>query len=154
MLLRPAINDDDPWISKITKYIPAEILAVYTAVAGLLKPGDGSSGQHPTLYLAILIILFVSTFVWTFFAVKDNPNVKEPALKEAKALFHALVATIAFPIWVYALGDELLQGLLKKWSVPYDAKVGAIILILYTGLIVPLLEMIFLRPKPILQRNT
>lgn len=160
MLLRPAIKDDDNWLSKIIKYIPAEILAVYTAVIGVLKSTSNDklpSGSNVSTYFVIFVIIIVLTPIWTYLAVWDNPNVKEPPSKRKRAIFHAAIATVAFLIWVYAIGDILFKSWLCDCHDPqtmdcfktaghdrYNSVIGSLALILFTGLVVPLLERIIL----------
>jgi hypothetical protein len=173
--LRPAVKEDDSFLSKIVKYIPAEIIAVYTAIAGVLKPAANAGPIQIDVhrYMYVLIFLIIITPIWTYFAVLGNSDIiTEPPTKKQRAIFHATVATIAFVIWVYAIGDILFRCMLCGcYFIPgadaaqqaanlkvfndllngctaYDSKLGAIILILYTGLLVPLFEFIILK-KPI-----
>lgn len=163
-LLRPAVAQDDDFLSKIVKYIPAEIIAVYTAIIGALKKDLNSSlppEKDVKTYFIVFLIILVITPIWTYFAVIDNPKVTEPPSKMKRAIFHAAVALIAFVIWVYAIGDILF----KSWlcgcyakntdglkcfdlSGKYNSVLGAVVLILFTGLAVPILERIILG-KPI-----
>ena len=163
-LLRPAIKDDDNFLSKIVKYIPTEIIGVYTAIIGVLKAQ--SNDKLPTeknvhACFIIFIIIILLTPVWTYLAVLDNPNIKEPPSKRKRAIFHASVATVSFFIWVYAIGDILFKCWLCNCHAPnslecftskghdkYDSKLGTVILILFSGILVPLLERIILG-KPI-----
>nr|WP_199003113.1 hypothetical protein [Flavobacterium sp. ASV13] len=155
-IMRPQIKDDDNFLSKIIKYIPAEVIAVYTAIIGILKQDLNS--KLPTesavnTYFWVLCVIIFLTPVWTYIAVIDNPDTKEPPSKTKRAIFHAIIATISFIIWVYAIGDPLFKSWLtncysdiKLNCTPdkYNSVLGSIILILYTGLIVPLLERIIL----------
>ena len=172
---RPAVKDEDNFLSKIVKYIPAEIIAVYTAIAGVLKPAANAGPVELDVqrYFYVLVFLIVVTPVWTYIAVIGNDQVVvEPPSRKKRAIFHAAIATAAIIIWVYAIGDILFKSLLCKcYFVPgttpadqaehfkafneclngcatYDSKLGAIVLILFTGILVPLLEWIFLK-KPI-----
>lgn len=157
-LKRPHISQDDNFLSKIIKYIPAEVIAVYTAIVGVLKQNLDSNlpdkNAVDTYFIVVLIIVCL-TPIWTYFAVIDNPNTKEPPSKNKRAIFHAIIAMLSFIIWVYAIGDVLFKSWLCKCYSPetvacfdesgnYDSILGSIFLILYTGLVVPLLERIFL----------
>lgn len=157
-LQRPQITEDDNFLSKIIKYIPAEVIAVYTAIVGVLKQNLDSNLPEKSdvnTYFIVLLIIVLLTPIWTYFAVIDNPNTKEPPSKAKRAIFHAIIATISFIIWVYAIGDILFKSWLCKCYSPdtiscfdksglYNSVLGSIVLILYTGLLVPLLERIFL----------
>ncbi|RPD46484.1 hypothetical protein [Paracnuella aquatica] len=148
MILRPAVRNDDTYLAKIIKYIPSEIIAVYTAIAGLLKPNT----DYLNYYLWVLILLGVITPVWTYFSVKDNDQPMGLIAVKKAAVFHSIIATVSLAVWIYAIGDELLQHLLCgkvdqgevcHW---YQPVLASILLIIYTGLIVPLLERIILGP--------
>ena len=161
--LRPAVNDNDNFLSKIIKYIPAEILAIYTAIIGVLKaPSNDKLPLEANVhtYFIILIIITALTPVWTYLAVWDNPNIIEPPSKRKRALFHAIIATISFLIWVYAIGDIMFKSWLCKCYDPssldcftskghdmYNSILGSVVLILFSGLAVPLLERIVLGNK-------
>jgi len=155
-ITRPQIKDDDSFLSKIIKYVPAEIIAVYTAIVGVLKQDLNSAlpteSAVDTYFWVLCAIIFL-TPIWTYFAVIDNPNTKEPPSKNKRAIFHAIIATLSFIIWVYAIGDTLFKSWLTQCysDVPlncdtgkYNSVLGSIVLILYTGLLVPLLERIFI----------
>lgn len=175
--LRPAVKGDDSPISKIIKYIPAEIIAVYTAIAGVLKPAANSGPLDIDVqrYFYVVLFLIVITPIWTYIAVISTKDVvAEPPTKKQRAFFHASIATIAFVIWVYALGDILFRSwlccpnchfelnsdpkiqaeILKVFNdclnscLAYDSRLGAIVLIIFTIIFVPLLEYFFLK-KPI-----
>lgn len=139
--IRPAVNPGDPYLDRIIAYIPTEVIAAYTAISGLLKDETGVSATYKWVLIALVII----TPVWTYFAVKDNPKplIQDQGAKQA--LFHAFIAFFSFIIWVYALGDQNLIRLLCDGADQCDAyqpRTGAVVLILYTGLLVPLLERI------------
>jgi hypothetical protein len=153
--LRPAVKDDDGYVQKIIKYIPAEIVAGYTALVGYLTVTANSEipAHYTTYYLIILVVLVLITPFWTYFAVLDNSNITDHNAARKRAFSHALIATIAFAIWVYAIGNPLLKALLcncMRTDCPdcayYSSVLGSIILVLFT-IITPLIERIVLGPK-------
>ncbi|MBO9154142.1 hypothetical protein ACFOTA_18145 [Chitinophaga sp. GCM10012297] len=151
-MLRPTVTNDDNYLSKIIKYIPAEVIAVYTAAAGILKPVGGEA-INLSAYKVTVIIILVLTPIWTYFAVIDKPtSLPEEPKPVKRAVFHAIIATISFIVWLFAIGDMLFIAWwceIKQIKCLYDAKVASLVLILYTGLIVPLLERIVLgKPVP------
>jgi hypothetical protein len=172
---RPAVSDGDNYLSKIIKYIPAELIAVYTAIAGVLKPAANTGPLELDVerYFWVTLFLIVVTPIWTYIAVIGNSQVVvEPPSKQKRAFFHAALATIAIIIWIYAIGDILFRSWicdcffvsganqaeeadnLKKFNeclnqcTVYDSRLGAIVLILFTGILVPILEWFVLK-KPI-----
>ena len=151
---RPAVKDDDGYIQKIIKYIPAEIVTGYTALVGYLSVGANTEIPHyyKTYYLILLCILIVITPVWTFFAVLDTETT-EPTKQKKRAYFHAFIATVAFAIWVYAVGNVLLKAVLCNCTNTgcadcgyYSPVLGSIILVLFT-IMTPLIERIILGVK-------
>lgn len=148
--LRPAVKIDDSYIKKIIKYIPAEIVAAYMAIAGYLAY-DSESGV-PENYVAYfkfaVYTLFVFAFVWTYYAVKDNDFSNDGKKNKRAPFFHAIISVAATAVWVYALGNPLLKawfcGLCDKIIIDcafLSPEFGSIILVLFT-IMVPLLERI------------
>src|SRR4051812_27994784 len=111
---RPAIKDNDGYIQKIIKYIPAEIIAGYTALAGYLAVGANADipAHYKSYYLIVLLLLAIITPVWTFYAVIETPAALLSNPDRKKAYFHAVIATLAFLVWVYATGNPLLKAVL------------------------------------------
>lgn len=153
--LRPAVKESDNYLETIIKYIPAEIVAAYTALVGYLaiKPATDIPAHYKSYYLIVFFILLFVTPLWTFFAVIDNNDPPDPIKRKKKAYFHSGVATIAFIIWVYALGNDLLKALLCHCDntscdncALYSPVLGSIILIIFT-ILTPLFERIFLGPR-------
>lgn len=162
-LQRPQIKADDNYLTRIIKYIPAEIITVYTAIVGLFVENKEliSNGIKSTqlvapnnmlmTYYFTLLFIIVVTPVWTYLSVYDNPNVPEPPTKTKRAIFHSCIATVSFIVWIYAVGDRMFIALLNSWSYSYNSKFASVMLILFTVLIVPLLEKLILqepRPQP------
>lgn len=148
--LRPAVNDSDNFLTKIIKYIPAEVITVYTAALGVWSMKDPPPVSY---YNWVLILIVIITPIWTYYAVVDN-NVPPQPNKQKRAIFHAVVAFISFIVWLYALGDNLFQVFLTSHHVPYHQSVGSIIIILYSGLLVPLAERIVLGTQPPVRATT
>jgi hypothetical protein len=152
---RPLVSESDNYSQKIIKYIPAEIVAAYIALTGYLavKPNIAIPSEYKTYYQIVLIVLIVITPVWTYYAVIDGKEPEDPVKRKKKALFHAAIATMAFLIWVYALGNDLLKAIICKCPIPncdncpqYSPILGSIFLVLFTVL-TPLFERIVFGPK-------
>jgi hypothetical protein len=152
---RPTVKADDGYLQKIIKYIPAEIVTGYTAFVGYLTVSVNSEipANYKTYYLILLCILGVITPVWTFYAVLDNDNPTDPVNNKKRAYFHSFIATFAFAIWVYAVGNPLLKAVLCNCSNTgcadcgyYSPVLGSIILVLFT-IMTPLIERIILGTK-------
>ncbi|MGH2643748.1 MAG: hypothetical protein ACRDE2_07370 [Chitinophagaceae bacterium] len=148
---RPAIKEDDNYVQKVIKYIPIEIVAGYTALTGYLTVGTYTEipPSYKIYYTILLVILIVITPIWTYYAVIDGPAESEEG-KKKRVIFHAVIATIAFIIWVYAGGNVLLKAVLcdcNSTNCPdcawYSPVLGSILLVLFT-LLTPLFERIIL----------
>jgi fucose 4-O-acetylase-like acetyltransferase len=138
---RPSVNQDDGYFKKVVKYIPAEIIGAYTFCIGLVS-SDTTANFH--LFPWILFGLLVFTPVYMYLSVVDNPN-NDPLNKRKLALFHSAIASIAFLIWIYALGDKPMIEYSKElfgkdW---YNAITGSLILVAFS-MIAPLLERLFI----------
>jgi len=122
---------EDAYLTKVVKYIPAEVVAAYVAASRAL---EGATGQVPleTLLWVITAVLAALTPLWTLFAASE-PGKPRPA-------FQAGAATAAFICWVFALGGPFEQ---LRW---YRPVYGTLVLILAT-LVMPLAERAVLGPR-------
>lgn len=117
-------SNADDFLGRLVKYIPAELVGLYVAARGVV-PKDADA----TVFwiVAACAWIFVPLYFW-FATTRDG----KPPLKTQVAL-----ASIAFPVWVFAIG-----GLpVTSWSW-YDAHqyVASIVLMFVTvafGLIQP-----------------
>ncbi len=113
----------DGYFDKLIKYIPTEIVGAWIAITGLIK---GTSDIPTNNILWILFFIFA---VLTFFSIRKqtfDPK-KPPAIKQT------IISTIAFIVWVFALGEPF--NTLGFYKPVY----GSILLILY-NLIIPLID--------------
>jgi hypothetical protein len=112
----------DTYFDKVVKYIPADIVAAWVAVTGLVKSANVPGNTVLWVCFAVGVLL---TAAWTW--KQTNVTGQPPATKQI------IVSTIAFGVWVLALGapfDAL------DWYHPLYA---SLVLIGYT-LVVALLE--------------
>lgn len=119
-----ARTSEDAYLTKIVKYIPAEIVAAYVAASRAL---EGAQDQVPleTLLWIVAGVLFVLTPLWTLFAAAE-PGKPRP-------VFQACAAALGFACWVFALGGPF------EFQTWYRPVYGTVILILVT-LVIPLVE--------------
>lgn len=111
----------DNYLSRLSGYIPAEIIAAYAAVGGILAAQAGVS--HNFYWLVFLVLLaFTPPYAWKSTQAK-NLSTAWPQIA---------VATASFVIWVFALGGPFA---FYSW---YQQYYGSVLLILYT-LLIPLL---------------
>ncbi|NLS76913.1 MAG: hypothetical protein GXY76_06600 [Chloroflexi bacterium] len=114
----------DGYFDKVVKYIPADVIAAWTAATGLI---DGAVDVPSDLLLWLVFAVgAIFTAIWTFRQTQEPP--KGPAVTQT------VIATGAFVIWVAALGGPFAT--LGGWSPVY----GSLLLIVYTlgvGLVSP-----------------
>ena len=85
----------DTYVDKVVKYIPADIVAAWVAVTGIVK-GAGA-GVNPVIILWIAFVAgVVITFVWTW--RQTSKKGLPPVWKQI------IISTFAFVVWVIALG--------------------------------------------------
>jgi hypothetical protein len=84
----------DTYFDRIIKYIPADIVSAWVAVIGIVKAANGIP-TNIVLWIAFFIGASL-TFVWT---LKQTHMDGTPP-----AWLQALVSTVAFGIWAFALG--------------------------------------------------
>lgn len=113
----------DGYFDKLIKYIPTEIVGAWIAITGLIK---GSSNIPTNTILWILFIIFTALTSVSILKQTFDPK-KPPAIKQI------ILSTIAFIVWVFALGEPF--NTLSFYNPVY----GSISLILY-NLIIPLIN--------------
>ncbi|MEL7071706.1 MAG: hypothetical protein AAGN15_24085 [Cyanobacteria bacterium J06581_3] len=115
----------DSYFDKVVKYIPADVVAAWTLVSGLIASAGEQVSQSALLWAAYGFgIVMTSLWTWRQTQVKGLPVAKT----------QIGIATVAFAVWVAALGGpfELLPS--------YQRLYGSLLLIAYTlvvGVIVP-----------------
>jgi hypothetical protein len=128
---QPAAPVADNYLERITKYVPAEVIAFFIFINAILDQATRTGGKSammagfPVMTIAtgalILAMVLTPLFVW---------YVRE----EGDAWFmNAFVSTLAFPFWAYALGAV-------AFSDYRDGNFAAILLATFTvvsGLISP-----------------
>lgn len=130
----PDSKESDSYFEKLIKYIPADIVAAYVAIAGILQ----ENGNQPLwLTWSVFATLLALTPLYVCF-VKTTPK----GFLSAKC-FHWVTACLAFTVWVFALGGPFAATF--EWYRPYFGSVALIL----TTLIIPVLEGQFYKPNTI-----
>lgn len=105
----------DGYFDKLIKYIPTEIVGGWIAIIGLIK----SASDIPTnTILWILLVIF--TILTALYILKQTSEPKKPL-----AIKQTTLSTIAFIVWVFALGEPF--DTLSFYNPIY----GSILLILF-----------------------
>lgn len=128
----PDSKATDSYFEKLLKYIPADIVAGYVAIAGILTEHNN---QPLWLTWSVFGILLALTPLYVCYK-KTEP----PGFSWSKT-FHWVTSCIAFTAWVFALGGPFAATF--SWYQPY---LGSVVLIL-TTLIIPVLEGQFINPS-------
>lgn len=113
----------DGYFDKLLKYIPTEIVGGWIAITGVIK----SASNIPTnMILWILLVIF--TVLTAVYILKQTFEPKKPlAIKQTS------ISTIAFIVWVFALGEPF-----ESLSF-YNPVYGSVLLILF-NLTIPLVN--------------
>lgn len=115
----------DGYFDRIIKYVPADVVGGWIAVTGIVGPKTEANDPYPILWGACVFGI-VFTFAWTW---------RQTSGRGFKSAWTQCgIATLAFVVWVFALGGPFHAF---GW---YQEKLGSIVLIgftLLTGLVVP-----------------
>ena len=114
----------DTYFDKVVKYIPADIVAAWVAVVGLVKSAtDVPSGTIMWIAFVAGVLL---TAAWTW---KQTHQSGQPP-----AVMQIVISTVAFIVWVFALGTPFSELAF------YNPLYGSLLLIAFTltvGLVNP-----------------
>jgi hypothetical protein len=122
----PALKEDN-YVQKVVRYIPGEIVAVYTTAYGLVLSTQGI--PTVTILWIVIGVLAVLTPFWLYYATAI-PGRKPP-------VFQIVTGTLAYLVWVFALAGATLF----PW---YNPLYGSLLLLLFT-LVAPIAEKAFVR---------
>jgi len=114
---------EDPYVSKIIKLIPADIISVYLAVFNIVKSNNLNPDGNTTLQW----IVFGLVLIITPFYLK-----KVAQINTTKQI---ILCTVSFVIWVFSMGGPLDGVSIGGFTAQF---LGAILLPIYT-LFIPLL---------------
>lgn len=101
----------DDYQSRLLKYIPAEVVAVYLTLEGIVK---SAADQQIWLLWVIFGLLLIGTPLYLWRVAKVPRKVQ------------LSISTIAFAVWIFALGGPFAS---QTW---YEPVYGAILLPIYT----------------------
>jgi hypothetical protein len=110
----------DVYFDRLLKYIPAEVVACYIFILGLIQKLTGPA-EIMVIQWAVFIIFCFITFLYLWRVAK---------VKKAQQL---VISVVAFVVWVFALGGPFI---LYSW---YNPLYGEILLPIYT-LVIAIIE--------------
>ena len=108
----------DGYQERLLKYIPADINAIWIFVTGIVK-SDNSIPQSTALWIVFVILLILTPF-WIWHGTKES--------KKPVATTQIIVSTVAFFVWVFALGEPFSTSFKDFYRPGY----GSILLAFYT----------------------
>jgi hypothetical protein len=141
---------DDEFASRVSKYIPSEVLAAYLALENILAPTIGGapaaaqtlattavpavSSMSVTNPMAFGVFIIGLVFTPIYIGVIGSRSKQPWAL-------HAVVATIAFCVWAYAMkGSFFTTQLVGAGQTLYHGPIAAATLVIFSlisGLVKP-----------------
>ena len=105
----------DGYMDRVIKYIPADIVAAWLFLEGVILSDDE---PDETLLWVVFAVLVPITLLWTYRRTA-KPG-KPPAWTQTA------IAAAAFVVWVFAIGGPFATS---DW---YDSIYGAIAIVLFT----------------------
>jgi hypothetical protein len=116
----PPVATADEYKDRLLKYIPAEVVAAYLAIQGIIPSITGPGASQTALWIAFLVLLFLTPFY-----LMRVQNVSKRV--------QLAISTVSFAIWVFSVGGPFA---FFPW---YQSAMGAVVLLLFT-FAVPIIE--------------
>jgi hypothetical protein len=117
---RPALaaggDRPDGFGGRLVKYLPAELLALYTGAVSMVAAAKPPPVAGPWIGFGLMLVGLIGTVV--YFA-----NRAPAAVKSA----HLIASPVAFVAWSYAVSSPLLAGFYIGWVAALAQGVSAIL---------------------------
>ena len=123
----PPERNELSYFDKLIRYIPGELVAAYVTLDGLFKE------QLIEHALALYWFVFLALLILTPLYVIYRPTHSD--FSDHSRRFHTWAATVAFVVWVFALGGPFAV----TWPDLYRPYYGSILLVI-TTLTLPVFE--------------
>ncbi len=113
----PPAVEADAYVDRLLKYIPAEIVAVFILVKGLILKLQTTSESFEPIYWGVFLLFVILTplYLWR--------------LQKVSKATQLIISSIAFVVWVFALGGPFTT---LGW---YNPLYGEILLPIFTIII-------------------
>lgn len=124
---------ESSYFEALIKYIPGELVAAYLALEGILKETLSQTLfiDPMWLYWGVFVALLVLTPLYVIYRPTHSDFTNH------SVRFHAAAATVAFVVWVFALGGPFAI----TWPDIYRPVFGSLLLVI-TTLALPVIEKI------------
>jgi hypothetical protein len=125
----PQATRREDFLGRLLKYIPAEVVGLYLAVRGVIpSPKTGEVDEVTLLWIITAACwALVPIYLW----VATSRDGQKPLL------IQILLATIAFPVWVFAIAGPPVSSVPWLNSHQYVASVVLIFTTFVFGLVAP-----------------
>lgn len=127
----------DDFLSRLVKYIPAEIVGLYLAAAGFVP----NEGLPTTSDLSVAVapmpgeaLWYVAGACWVLTALYLGWATKDP--QKGSLWSQVILGTVAFPVWVFAIGGPFLR-LPWYWDHAYVASLVLVFVTFAMGMVKP-----------------
>jgi hypothetical protein len=117
------VEPPDGFRGRLTKYLPAEIVTIYTVAIGGLVSAKPAPTIAPWIAIGLIVLFGIVTLLYFAF--------KAPAGEVRSA--HLVASPIAFLAWAYPLAAPLLGS----WFIGWIAVIGQAIAALLAWLLAP-----------------
>ena len=126
LVSREGGGSEDGYTARLAKYVPAEVLTVFTAAYGVLSALQTTDGIRQGAAVALIAVFTVATLIY----------VRRAPPTEGQKQAHSVVSSIAF----LALAYPIASTALGDWYVP---------IIVFAAQVVVLALSFFVRPPAI-----
>jgi hypothetical protein len=112
-------KDFNEYLTKVSMLVPAEVIAGYLTMFGLVGAIKNSAVQVAFYWVVFAAGLFLTPVYMNKVATVDKPKQK-----------HIIVSTIAFIIWAYVTTGQTLSNTIAPNI--YDQAIASILLVLFS----------------------
>lgn len=112
-------KDFNDYLTKVSMLVPAEVIAGYLTMFGLVGAIKNSGLQIVFYWVVFAAGLFLTPYYMSRVATADKPKQK-----------HIIVSTIAFIIWAYVTTGQTLSNTIAPNI--YDQAIASILLVLFS----------------------
>src|SRR5438874_10304036 len=91
--------EEDDYLGRLAKYIPAEIVGLYVA---MMAAAPATEPHYTTVLWVIFALNAILVPIYTWIVTSRDPS-------KGVLWVQVLLATVAFPVWAFAMGGPFKQ---------------------------------------------